>query len=131
MGRLSASAIGLLAVLTLGVSPASAATSVSIGPNAKAVDGGAAVVLRVSVTCDPGLETLEANVSVSQDEAFGLGGLGGFTCDGRSHRLRVRIQAQSGTFDRGTAFASAFILRIDPQTQQTEQGQDSRTVNVR
>jgi hypothetical protein len=133
MARLSISALtlGLIAVLVVGVTSAAAATAVSIEPKAKVVEGGAAVVVRLVVTCDPGLETLEANLSVSQDEASGFTGFGGFSCTGRPERLRVRVPAQDGTFDRGEAFASVFILRIDPNTQQTEQGQDSRTVRVR
>jgi hypothetical protein len=121
----------VLTALLVGVAPAGAATSVTIDEKAKRVDGGAAVVVRLTITCDPGKDILEAHVSVSQDEASGMAGIGGIVCDGAPHRYRVRVGTFEGTYDRGDAFASAFILRIDPQTQQTEQGQDSRTVRVR
>jgi hypothetical protein len=124
-------AASVVVALLIGVAPAGAATSVTIHPKAKRVEGGAAVVVRLTVTCDPGLETLEAHVSVSQDEAFGMAGIPGPNCDGRPHSHRVRVGNFGGTYDKGEAFASAFILRIDPATSQTEQGQDSRTVRVR
>jgi hypothetical protein len=121
----------VLTALVLGVSPAGAVTSVTIDDKAKRVEGGAAVVVRLTITCDPGKDVLEAHVSVSQDEASGMAGIGGIVCDGRPHRHKVRVGTFEGAYDRGDAFASAFILRIDPQTQETEQGQDSRTVRVR
>jgi hypothetical protein len=132
MARLSFCAmLGVLAALLIAAAPAGAATSVTIAPNAKRVEGGAAVVVRVTVTCDPGKDVLEAHVSVSQDEASGMAGIPGIACDGRPHKHKVRVRTFDGAYDRGDAFASAFILRIDPQTQETEQGQDSRTVRVR
>jgi hypothetical protein len=124
-------AASVVVALLVGVAPAGAATTVTIEPKAKRVEGGGAVVVRITVTCDPGLETLEAHVSVSQDEAFGMAGIPGPNCDGLPHRLRVRVGNFGGTYDKGEAFVSAFILRIDPATQQTETGQDSRAVRVR
>jgi hypothetical protein len=121
----------LVVALLIGVAPAGAATSVTIEPTAKRVAGGAAVIVRLTVTCDPGRDVLEAHVSVSQDEASGMAGIPGIVCDGSPHRHRVRVGTFEGSYDRGEAFASAFILRIDPVTQETEQGQDSRTVTVR
>lgn len=127
---LSGIAASVVVALLIGVAPAGAATSVTIEPKAKRVEGGAAVVVRLTVTCDPGLETLEAFVSVSQDEAFGMAGIP-TNCDGLSHRHEIRVGNFGGTYDKGQASVSAFILRIDPATQQTEQGQDSRIVKVR
>lgn len=127
---LTAIAASVVVALLIGVAPAGAATSVTIDPKAKRVEGGAAVVVRLTVTCDPGLETLEAFVTVSQDEAFGMAGIP-TNCDGLPHRHRVRVGNFGGTYDKGEAQVSAFILRIDPATQQTETGQDSRAVRVR
>jgi hypothetical protein len=127
--------LALSAVLGALSSPAGAvapedAVSVSIKPAAQLVGEGQAVQVQVRVACDPEFEVLEANLSVSQEDASGFAGIGGITCDGRQQTLLVPVNAQDSTFERGAAFASAFVLVIDQQTQETRQGQDSGTIRI-
>jgi hypothetical protein len=125
-------ALALVASLLMAAS-AQAAVTVSIGPDAKRIKGGRAVNAVVTVTCDPGFEVLEAHLTVSQDNQTitGTGGLGAVQCDGTPHTHHVVVNAQEGRYHRGEAFASAFVLVIDPNTNETQQGQATATINVR
>jgi hypothetical protein len=110
---------------------AQAAVSVSIERNATLVGAGEAVQVRVNVTCDPGFEVLEANISVSQRGTTGFGGIPGVVCDGTTHTLTATVSAQEGSYRRGTASASAFVLVIDPNTQDTQSGQATAKIKLR
>jgi hypothetical protein len=107
------------------------AVEVSVKPSAELVGGGEAVTVEVRVRCDPGLEVLEANLSVSQGDASGFTGFGGITCNGRRQTRFVTVSTFGALFAKGQAFASAFVLVIDPDTQETQQGQDSRSLRIR
>jgi hypothetical protein len=111
--------------------PAQAAVSVSVAPTARIVDSGAAAIARVTVTCDRGDQPLEGQLTLSQDDQT-ISGLGGIPvrCDGRPHKARVRVNAQQGLFHPGDAFASAFVLVLNPDGT-TEQGQATGTVTLR
>jgi hypothetical protein len=116
----------------LGADTAQAASTIMIAPGAKLLADGS-LVARLTVTCESGHEVLEAHLTVSQDEQriSGTSGVSGIRCDGRPHRLKVRVIPQDGTFHEGEAFASGFILLLDPSTGTTEQAQHSRTIVVK
>jgi hypothetical protein len=130
--RLLTAALAISAVFALNPSGANAAVSVSIAPDAKLVDAGT-VVARVTVACDRGDQVLEAHLTVSQDDQriSGTAGIGGVRCDGKQHRFRVRVTPQEGSFHTGDAFASAFVLVLDPATGMTEQGQATATIAIK
>jgi hypothetical protein len=127
-------AVSLIAAISL-VLPAhggSEPASVKLKRKATLVDQGAAVIVDLKAACDPGLEVLEAHVSVSQEGV--ASDFGRFTpvCDGRKHRFQVRVSAFEGSaFRTGKAFASAFVLVQDPDTGETAQAQDSRQIRIR
>lgn len=117
---------------TLGAVAVQATTTVSIDQDAKLVRGGS-VVARVTITCDPAREVVEAHLTISQDDqrTSGTAGISGIRCDSRPHTVKVRVTPLEGAFHEGDASASAFILLLDPSTGTTDQGQDSRTISVR
>jgi hypothetical protein len=87
----------------------------------------------VRVKCDPFGEHFESNVTVTQDDQqiFAQPGLPVVECDGKWHEYTVRATPFEGSFHPGRAFASAFVSRLDPETGETRQGQDFRTIRVR
>lgn len=128
---------GLAAVIAVtalaAATVARAATGeIEIRDDAIAIQGGEAVLVFVNVTCTLGENEvlLEGNISVSQDDAFGMAGLNP-VCDGKTHLLRVRVHTFGGTFDRGDASASAFLLFQNTATNETSQVQDSETITIR
>jgi hypothetical protein len=129
--RVATLVAGLVATSMLGALPVQATTTVSIEPEAKLLRG--SVVARLTITCDPGREVLEAHLTISQDDqrTSGTAGISRIRCDNRPHTVRVRVTPVEGAFHAGEAFASAFISRLDPNTGTTEQGQDSGAVTVR
>jgi hypothetical protein len=76
---------------------------------------------------------LEAHVTLSQDDqaTSGMGGIAGVVCDGRSRIYQVRVPAQQGSFHRGKARASPFVLVRDPATDTTESAGSSRIIQLR
>ena len=126
--------MAIVAALSLGlVGSASAATaSVNIREHAVAIEGGRAVLLFVEVQCslDPNDVLLEGNVSVSQDDASGMGRLNP-VCDGRERVYPIRVTTFGGNFEAGQAFASAFLLFLNAQTQRTTQASDSTVITIR
>ena len=123
---LAAAAIALLVAPT-----ASAAVLATVEPMAKIIDRGAGVIARITVECDEGWQVLEANVTVSQDNqaVSGTAGIPGVTCDGKAHKYRVQVNAQEGSFRKGEAHASAFVLVLN-EGGTTEQGQASGTIKI-
>jgi hypothetical protein len=106
------------------------AVSVQVSPTAQAIAGGQALLVTVSVTCEPGFEVLEAHVFAQQGATSNFAGIGSVVCDGRPHVHKVRVNALDGQFSRGEASVSAFVLLLDPATGATVQGEDARTVSV-
>lgn len=131
LGRLLVCTTALLVLALALAAIAQAAVSVSIERNATLVGAGEAVQVRVNVTCDPGFEVLEANISVSQRNTTGFGGIPGVVCDGTTHTLTATVNAQDGSYRRGKASASAFVLVIDPNTQNTQSGQATARIKLR
>jgi hypothetical protein len=119
-------------LLVAGSAQAQTAATVTVQPEGIIVGGGDAALVFVVVECtlDPGDELLEGFVTLSQEFASGMGGLNP-TCDGKPHRNVVRVHAFDATFQRGEAFASAFLLFLDPDTGETVQAQDSRAITLR
>lgn len=113
--RKCALAISILAILAVLAAPASAVkpgpVQASIAPEATIVEGGAAVLVTLTVRCAGGSDVLEAFVYVSQE-----GQQSPFTpiqvrCGGKARTYVVRVPAPEGTtFQAGTAQASGFIL---------------------
>jgi hypothetical protein len=126
-------AVSLIAAIAL-VPPAQGASrpvSVKLKRQATLVDQGQAVVVDVQAACDAGLEVLEAFASVSQEGVASDFGFFTPVCDGKKHRFQVRVLAFEGSaFRTGDAFASAFVLVLDPGTGETAQAQDSRRIGI-
>lgn len=113
---------------------ATAALTVTIRDMAHLVDGGESVRLMVDVTCEHGLNVLEAFVYMSQD---------GYTSRFAPLSLRCRAATSvpdvvmvsrgfdSPFFHRGEAWASAYVLLLDPATGTTQSGGDGRFLTVR
>jgi hypothetical protein len=107
------------------------AVSVQVGPTAQAIAGGRALLVTVTVACEPGFEVLEAQVFAQQGATSNFAGIGSVVCDGKPHVHKVRVDALDGQFSRGEVHVSAFVLLLlDPVTGTTVQGQDARTVSV-
>jgi hypothetical protein len=130
--RVAALVALVVAASPLGVTPVHASTTVEVDPEAKLVAGGL-VSVRLTVTCDPGREVLEAHLRVSQDDQriSGTAAISRIRCDDRARTIKVRVAPLEGAFHEGEAFASAFILRLDPTTGATEQAQDARAIAVK
>ena len=102
--------IGLGALLLAPRAAAQEAPVVEIVPTARLVQGGKAVAVQVTVTCEAGAEVVEAFVYVNQD-----GNQGRFTpfrpiCDGTPHTFTVRAQANGFRYHVGEAQASGYVL---------------------
>jgi hypothetical protein len=91
-------------------------------------DGG--VRVRVEAGCPEGLEVLEAFVTVSQETAFGEAPISA-DCTGRTRRSWVTVTAFEGSFGPGQAVVSGLLLAEDPVTFETEEDQDTETVELR
>ena len=88
------------------------AVEVELATTAPLQDGGAAVLVDVTVACPVGATGLDSSdVIVGQDQAGALAaGRATFvpTCDGRRHTLTLRVQASQGLFRAGSALATSF-----------------------
>jgi hypothetical protein len=116
----------------LGPSPAKVgpgATTLELRPKARLLADGT-VRLRVEAGCPEGLAVLEAFVTVSQAAAFGQASIPA-DCTGRTRKHQVTVTALEGSFGPGPAVVSGFLLAQDPTTFETEQGQDTETVELR
>lgn len=109
--------IAILSALALAVAAAPATAvrpgpvQASIAPQASLVEGGAAVLVNVTVRCAGGSDVLEAFVYVTQDEQQSAFTPIPVRCGGRARTYVVRIPAPEGfTFHLGTASASGFVL---------------------
>jgi hypothetical protein len=75
------------------------------------------VPLSVFARCQPGQQAFELDVSVRQGAASGsttLLGPGLTPCDGTSHRIRVLVSPDAGTFAAGPIDVEAFLGVFDP-----------------
>ncbi len=81
---------------------------VELGESAQILDGGAAVLLDVTVACPVGTTGRESGLVVSQ--AGRVMGTGRYTpiCDGSRHTFTVRVQASQGVYELGIAQALTF-----------------------
>jgi hypothetical protein len=105
---------------------------VEVGPTAKLIEDGQFVLVKVKVSCEPGVDhVLEGLLFVEQEDAFGEGFLSSVVCDGRPHVHREEVEALDGPFHRGEAFVSAFVLVcLDEECENTADGQQTRQVRV-
>jgi hypothetical protein len=117
--------------LVLPAHGASRPVSVKLKRQATLVDQGQAVVVDVPAACGAGFEVLEGFVSVNQEGVASEFEFFTPVCDGKKHRFQVRVRAFEGSaFRTGDAFASAFVLVLDPGTGETVQAQDSRRIRI-
>jgi hypothetical protein len=117
MHRSLASAVLLLLVLVPTVASA-APNALDLMGAGSISDDGQRVTVRLSASCPSGWDVLEANVSVSQEGASGLGGFG-LTCTGHRVSAEATVVSFGGPYEPGPANASSFILLIDPVSGQT------------
>jgi hypothetical protein len=131
--------LSLVALVVAVLLPASAASAqeevvtVEVGPTAKLIDEGQAVQVKVKVTCQRPAQVLEAAVFAQQDEqtVWGEAGIASVVCDGKSQVRFVEVNALEGTFHRGEAFVSAFVLVcLDSECGETAAGGDTGLIKV-
>jgi hypothetical protein len=125
--------VAITAFSLLSATIAHAAVTATITPKAKILGVGESVSGTVTITCDAGLQVLDATFSVSQGGTDGVTPIAGVVCDGRPHRYRVTVTARSGsgTFQPGEAFAVAFVFAQDPQTGETQRAEETATITLR
>jgi hypothetical protein len=120
----------VVVLLVLAPAVATAAPSpLDISDRGRISADGQRVTVRISATCPMGWDVLEANVSVSQDAASGLGGFG-IACTGHPVSARATVVSFGGAYEPGPASASAFILLIDPVTGVTMSLSTSETIRL-
>jgi hypothetical protein len=115
MARLLRIYVVLVAVLVMAMgSPAAAQATlvVEIGQEARLVDGGRAVDVRLRVTCPAGAEVLEAFVYVTQGGNESQFAFFQPVCDGSPHPLTVRAEALDFVFHPGKARVSGYMLLV-------------------
>lgn len=103
--------------------------SVDVAKVGRLTNGDRTVTFRATARCEPGLQVLEAFVTVSQG-SFVQVGLP-LTCDGKQQVFNLTGTLVDGSFQPGVAQASAFVLVLDPATGQTVQAQDSEQMRLR
>jgi hypothetical protein len=81
--------------------------SVDLDESAQLREGGAAVVLGVTVACPVGTTGLESSLNVSQGQASGNGTYVP-VCDASPHRFDVVVEASRGAYQSGIAQALTF-----------------------
>lgn len=125
-------ALSVATSLALVGSAAAATASIDIRETGVALGGGETALVFVEVECatEPGEELLEGHVTVSQDDAAGMAGLNPI-CNGRSRVYPIRVNTFGGAFESGDAFVSAFLIFINPATQETTSFGDSTVVTLR
>jgi len=91
-----------------------------------------AAVVRVKVRCEDPLVVQDLVVDLSQGSVgASRSGEFGVVCDGRWHRLKLRLRPSSGSFHAGSADALAFFTVLDPDSfDPFWQGQDSETLTL-
>jgi hypothetical protein len=129
--RLAATAV--LAVCLLPAPAAAQSDHIQVRVHRQAVLVGGSVEVSVSVKCEPFGEHFESNITVTQDgqRIFAQRGLPFIVCDDRWHEYTVLATPFEGSFHAGSAFASDFVSRLDPETFEIRQGQATATIHVR
>ena len=124
--------IAVLSIPTL----ATAATTVTVGPQALLVAKGAGAVVSVEVTCDFGSRILNAGVLVTQRVSNGLTtGFGNnndtIDCTGTLQTYEILVRAQSKAFRKGSAIAevSVFVCPGDFNCGSTQANREIQLVN--
>ena len=114
--------------------PSRPLAEVQILPSARLADGGAAIVVRLRILCQPnGVDGIqwEGFAGVAQGDLSGWKELT-LDCDGRQHvqRVTIPVSAEPGTatFAPGPATVSVSILDENTLTQHAT---DTRTVDVK
>ena len=102
--------IGLGALLLAPRAAAQEAPVVEIAPTARLLQGGKAVAVQVTVTCEAGAEVLEAFLYVNHDGNQGQFASFRPICDGTPHTFMVRAQANGFRYHVGQAQVSAYVL---------------------
>ncbi len=128
-------ALFIVVALSIGSStPATAARDtvvVKIAKSARLAEDGQSAQLKVRVRCPAGLQTLEGFVYITQDGNQSTFGPLNPVCDGKRHKLYVTVNAQGTLFARGQAQASAYLLLLDPETQNTITGDATQTLTLK
>lgn len=98
----------------------SVAADIEVGDEATLVAKGAAVLIRVEVTCEPG-GTGYVSVEVSQARGRHVANGYGFTeiaCEGTTQVVQMMVQAHSGAFKTGPAVVRAELYACGFQCEQ-------------
>jgi hypothetical protein len=131
MRVVAAASAAMLLVLASTASSAPPAVDVELQGTGTLVSGGSAVDVALTVTCHPRFEVLEANLSVSQENASGFTGFAVPRCNNRPRTVVVRVTSFGEPFQPGSASASAFVLVLDRGgTDETRQDQDAETIQL-
>jgi hypothetical protein len=132
-GRVVATVVIASTSLVIGAGAAQAAVTAVIGPKAKLVGGGEGISDTLTVTCDAGLQVVDATLGFQQGATDGTEHLTGVVCDGKAHRYKVTVPVRSGSglFQTGEALAEAVVYAQDPQTGGSQQVEVGATVAVR
>lgn len=135
--RLPIALLSLVAVVAGGLSTALSTIAVEAAPRPKlfvevadtstlSPDGQTATI-EVTASCPRAWQVLEAFVTISQPQTFGMGGIP-LSCTGRAQSFVVTVPSQDAAFQPGPAQASAFVL-IE-RGDRTRQAQDSETIQL-
>ena len=130
--RGSGIAVTLAGLLLLMAGPVEAAPrlSVEVGDVATVIEGGAAVVVSLTVRCPRGqYDVLEAHATASQDGASGMAGVA-LACGGRVRTYGVRVASFGEPFVAGSATAGGFVLMLASDGS-TISASDTETVTLR
>jgi hypothetical protein len=141
IGPLAASA-ATAALLIGSATVASASHTVEVGDTGTLVAKGAAVVVPVTVTCQPGTTPFPPfpfpggpSVSVTLTQRTGnriAQGFGGapVVCDGTPQTVNVQLTASQAPFKHGPAAVTASLTQCDPLTFQCHTASDSEEITL-
>jgi hypothetical protein len=124
-----ASAVAFLPVALAAPGDAAARprATVEVADTATLSPDGQTVTIEVTASCAQRWEVLEAFVTVSQPQTFGMGGIP-LTCTGQPRTFTVNVTSFDLAFEPGDAQASALVL-IERRGR-TQQAQDSEVVQL-
>jgi hypothetical protein len=124
-----ASAVAFLpvALAVPGDAAARPRATVEVADTATLSPDGQTVTIEVTASCARSWEVLEAFVTVSQPQTFGMGGIP-LTCTGQPRTFTVNVTSFDLAFEPGDAQASALVL-IERRGR-TQQAQDSEVVQL-
>lgn len=127
VGIASAAAFLPVALAAPGDARARPLATVEVADTAALSPDGQTVTIDVTASCARRWEVLEAFVTVSQPQTFGMGGIP-LTCTGRPRTFTVNVTSLDLAFEPGDAQASALVL-IERRGR-TQQAQDSEVVQL-